>query len=128
MTDIPISERQEDAIELQRDIAALPAGAAFHQDFIPHGAGGRSAGQDRGVGCPLAAEARTVFEEWRNGLATPEQMRRVVTNDELEVGAVPWYRRPTMVGSAPGPGLGMRDDGARCDLAPLNPRAGRSRR
>jgi hypothetical protein len=35
-----------------------------------------------------------VLEEWRNGLATPEQMLRVVTNDEL--GVRPWCRRPTM--------------------------------
>ena len=31
-------------------------------------------------------DARTVLEEWRNGLATPEHMLGVVTNDEMEIG------------------------------------------
>jgi hypothetical protein len=60
-----------------------------------------------GVGFPLRRGARTVLEEWRNGLATPEQMLRVVTNDELEIGgdavmseADDGYR------IAPGSGLG----------------------
>jgi hypothetical protein len=61
-------------------------GAAFHQDFIPHGHAVDLLVKIAASDARFAADARAVLEEWRNGLATPEQMRRVVTNDELEVG------------------------------------------
>jgi len=92
MTDTPMPERQEHAIELQWEIAALPPSAAFHQSFIPHGDAVDLLVKIAVSGSRFAADARSVLEEWRNGLTTSEQ----IPNHEPEVGAVPWCRRPTM--------------------------------
>ncbi len=75
MTDTPMPKRRDRAIGLQREIVALPPGAALYQSFNPHGHA-----VDLlviGVGFPLRRGHSHVLEEWCNGLATPEQMLRV---------------------------------------------------
>jgi len=107
MTDTPMPERQEHAIELQWEIAALPSSAAFHQSFIPHGHVVDLLVKIAVSDSRFAADARTEFEEWRNGLATPEQ----IPNHELEVGG--------------GAVVSEADEGwviARGDLVPLDPK------
>ena len=88
-------ERQEHAIELQWEIAAPPPSAA--RGFIPYGHAVDLLVKIAVSDSRFAADARTVFEEWRNGLATPEQ----IPNHELEVGG------GAVVSEADdGPGLG----------------------
>lgn len=82
--DLP--DRQKDAITLQREIMTLPPGAAFHCSFTPHQTAVDLLARLAAADTPLAAEAAAVLQDWRDALATPEQVEMVDTSVDLEVG------------------------------------------
>ena len=87
MTDTTeMRDRQAHSIELQRQIADLPAGAAFHQSFKPYQRAVNLLAEVADSTSRYATEARETLAEWRNSLATPAQMAALGTDNKLEVG------------------------------------------
>ena len=95
ITEIPMPERQEHAIVLQREIAALPPGAALHQSlFIPHGHAVDLLVKIAELDAHFAADARTVS----GATAWPRRSKCGASSPTTSwrSGAVPWCRRPTL--------------------------------
>jgi hypothetical protein len=80
-----MTERQIHAILIQREIAKLPAGSAFEQSFIPANRAVKLLAEIAASSTAFAPIARDVLDEWRAGLATPDQVAAVKTGPELDV-------------------------------------------